>query len=94
MTRPMTFLEGKRRPRSQVPQKQSLRANQLHAKMTQKTNFATTPNTCLYAGSRLCYIRPSNDKLSSIYQGNQWHPVRWLAATDGKSLHQNLSRST
>ena len=41
MTRPMTLLEGKRLPRSQVPQKQTLRANQLHAKITQKTNFVT-----------------------------------------------------
>ena len=45
MTRPMTLPEKKRHLRSQVPQKQTLRANQLLAKMIQKTNFATTPNT-------------------------------------------------
>ena len=43
-TRPMIPPEKKRHPRSQVPQKQTLRANQLLAKTIQKTNFATTPN--------------------------------------------------
>ena len=45
MTKPMTPLEKKRHLRSQVPQRQTLLANQLLAKLIQKTIIATTPNT-------------------------------------------------
>ena len=45
MIKPMTLLEKKRHQRSQVPQRQTLLANQILSKLIQNSSFATTPNT-------------------------------------------------